>query len=717
MSKAKITDVNTEDNIYTISIAGWGSFEAQCVTGDIFEVDDAVEIVDIDNLPPDQTRVKGRIRLMPVRGGYAYTPTCLWYSVEAMRSRDKVATLTKNFIFSNKQNPRWQRECPIYRKGWIVGFEGNKYAEVRISKPWKGTFDTLRCRIDYMTCDGDAFSTGDEVVVKFLESDERRGVVVGFWEEPGLCQGFLYFALRIDRVITEDEVFQRPISESSESGSESSESVASGVSVSESSGSEQLKGLDEYYCFLWDPQINDFPVILDDNDVRIEFPCRADKLADFLSRSADISSVPMTRIPAGAPSVLRDASGPSKDHFYNGNWNIEDFYRCVMNYVGGGPWLFDGTMILDRSEDSPDKWPGNYWYTDLEPGVYPNWGAAPGHDSNDCCSSVAGVQWPGRLHWWDQDVPYADCAPGGVPVEICPESCDSHPWAWAARGTFYENRWEGLNVFSGLLDYQFYSAMFKCDTTDQRSVSAESLLHGVYFTDDNWPIHVFPTVRLTFDGFESSIITTEYHEYDKLYEFTSGCAKVSYDDLSTVGYKTLTPMGYLYGNGIDGDPAEYWIIEHYNSLEQNDPNYHADCLIEETFSVGRRCQTGTFVWLGMQGTRIRLSNWGDPPDYPTLVVTKESSYGFNPFDTKQNNTRISGAIDEIIDRFYAQQEPGVTLDLEYDVRWISGASESYSSYSSSSLSSSSLSSSEFSESSLSLSSSNQSSYSSEESTP
>jgi hypothetical protein len=94
-------------------------------------------------------------------------------------------------------------------------------------------------------------------------TDERRGVVVGFWEEPGLCQGFLYFALRIDRVITEDEVFQRPISESSESGSESSESVASGVSVSESSGSEQLKGLDEYYCFLWDPQINDFPVILD----------------------------------------------------------------------------------------------------------------------------------------------------------------------------------------------------------------------------------------------------------------------------------------------------------------------------------------------------------------------------------------------------------------------------------------------------------------------
>jgi hypothetical protein len=135
MSQAKITAANAEDNRYTITIAGWGSFDAQAVTGDVYQVNDVVEIVDIDNLPPDQARVKGFIRMLPVRGNYTYTATCLWYTVEELKAKSKIATLAKNYIFSNKENPRWQRDCPLYRKGSIVSFDTPKYANVRINKP------------------------------------------------------------------------------------------------------------------------------------------------------------------------------------------------------------------------------------------------------------------------------------------------------------------------------------------------------------------------------------------------------------------------------------------------------------------------------------------------------------------------------------------------------------------------------------------------------
>jgi hypothetical protein len=721
MSQAKITSANRDDNEYTISIAGWGSFIAQAVTGDVYEVDDVVEVVDIDNLPPDQAKVKGYLRMLPVRGNYTYTATCLWYTVGDLTSRQKIATLARNYIFSNKENPRWQRECPLYRKGQIVSFDTPKYANVRINRPWKGIFEYLRCRIDYMTCDGDAFEVGSEVVVQFLDRDERRGVVVGFWDNPGLCEGLLYFALKIDQTITEDEIFGAPVSESSV---ESSESLAS--ESSRSSDSERLKGLEDYYCFLWDPSINDFPVINDAEGSQIQFPCRADVLEEFLLNSSDISSASMTRTVGGRHSVLADRAGPSKDHFYEGNWNIPDLRRCYTHYVGGGPWLFDGTCIDPGSDEHPDKWEPNYPGVDTEPLVYPNWEYGPGgHDDDECCDPVGGTTYPGGAHWWADDVPYATCTPGGVPVEICPESCDSRPYAWAHMGTWYEDKWEEFNPLSGSLDFQYYSVLYKCTNAggDVRQAYAESELYGVNFTDDNWPLYPFNSYILSFDGFQSDCVTKEHYVYDKDLNFTSGCGEIKTDDTHTAEYNTETFMGYLYGNGIPGDPNEYWPLVHYYARLVG--SYYADILMKEDFVVGKRCQSGTFVWLGIQGTRVRLTDWGDPPDYPTLVVTKEEEfshnlaycdsvgYGFDPFEFKQNNTKISDAIGEIIQRFYAQQSPGITLGFEYDVRWITGQTESYSSFSSSSLSSSSSSSSSLSLSKSSVSSSSQSSQSSE----
>jgi hypothetical protein len=436
----------------------------------------------------------------------------------------------------------------------------------------------------------------------------------------------------------------------------------------------------------------------------------------------------MTRTLGGSPSVMADRAGPSKKQFYEGNWNLEDLKRCYIHYVGGGPWYFDGTCIDQGSDTDPDKWAPNYPGTDPDPLTYPNWEYDPGgHDDSKCCSTVFGVQWPGSLHWWADDVASAECTPGGVPTDICEQSCGGLPYAWAHRGTWYENRWEGVNSLSGTTDFQYYSVLFKCTDAgaDQREVYAESELDGVFFTDDNWPLHVFQSYILSLDGFSIDCITKEKYVYDKKYKFSSGCAVTLNDDLHKCNYKTNTFLGYLYGDA-DGQPNEYWELEHYYGTQVGaTANYYADTLIKEDFVVGKRCQSGTFVWLGIQGTRVRLSDWGNPPDYPTLVVTKEeevqhnlamcdtAGFGVNPFDFRENNAKISDAITEIIDRFYEQQEPGITLGFEYDIRWVTGQTESYSSFSSSSLSSSSSSSSSLSESKSSESSSSKSSQSSE----
>ena len=110
---------------------------------------------------------------------------------------------------------------------------------------------------------------------------------------------------------------------------------------------------------------------------------------------------------------------------------------------------------------------------------------------------------------------------------------------------------------------------------------------------------------------------------------------------------------------------------------------------------------GTFVWLGLQGLTVKAENFdASNPNWVvqsranySLAYCDANGYGTDPFTGKTNNSTISDAIKQMIDKFYEEDPGGAVLDFETDVRWVSGPTGSYSSLSSSSSSSLSVSSS------------------------
>jgi len=204
LSKCIITYADAANNDYRIKVPGYANdFSAQCVTLDALQVGDQAMMADLDNLPPIEVKTKGKIRILPSRGNYTYSIDSRWYKAEDLEGMGKKASLMYSYIYSGKQNPRWQKEKPLYRKGVIQTIHDSKYVDVEIALSWKGATETKRCRIDYMTCDTVAFSVGDTVVVKFVNSDPRRPFVVGKWDDPGICDAYLYCAIKIDRRITD----------------------------------------------------------------------------------------------------------------------------------------------------------------------------------------------------------------------------------------------------------------------------------------------------------------------------------------------------------------------------------------------------------------------------------------------------------------------------------------------------------------------------------
>ena len=90
MSRAIITQADAGNNSYQVRIPGYSvTFAAQCVTQDVLEVGDEVVISDIDNLPPQKAKTKGKIRILPVRGNYTYSINSRWYSAEDIKALGK----------------------------------------------------------------------------------------------------------------------------------------------------------------------------------------------------------------------------------------------------------------------------------------------------------------------------------------------------------------------------------------------------------------------------------------------------------------------------------------------------------------------------------------------------------------------------------------------------------------------------------------------------
>lgn len=93
--------------------------------------------------------------------------------------------------------PGWQKWKPLFRYATITAISGDT-ASISLDNILSSQqalkinqTDTLTgVTIDYMDCNGSAFSVGDEVLVKFIGQSWESPVIVGFKEEPKACPEF-----------------------------------------------------------------------------------------------------------------------------------------------------------------------------------------------------------------------------------------------------------------------------------------------------------------------------------------------------------------------------------------------------------------------------------------------------------------------------------------------------------------------------------------------
>jgi hypothetical protein len=106
--------------------------------------------------------------------------------------------------------PSWQKWKPTYRYGTITAISGDT-ADVSLhvatstqqglSVNQESTLTGVP--VEYMTCNGSAFESGDEVLVKFTGQDWANPVIVGFKDNPAAC-GFVFTLTRGDGTLLGD---------------------------------------------------------------------------------------------------------------------------------------------------------------------------------------------------------------------------------------------------------------------------------------------------------------------------------------------------------------------------------------------------------------------------------------------------------------------------------------------------------------------------------
>ena len=251
MSRAIVTEADFDNNVYAISIPGFGeSLKAQGITKDEIAVGTIVEVVDINNQPPDKAIDLGPLRIAPNDGEYIYDPTKVWKFPEEFLTANAQASLMKAFFFSSEENPLWQVECPLYRSGTVTEIIDETYMNVSVDTITSDFTPIFKCETDYMACNTAAFAVDDKVTVMFVNQCLLKPKVIGFWEDPKWCTPFLY--VKIERRYSHQDLMLKELS------------------------------------FVWDIQKNDYASLKDQDDKDIEFPCRDSVLSYFISNSEDV---------------------------------------------------------------------------------------------------------------------------------------------------------------------------------------------------------------------------------------------------------------------------------------------------------------------------------------------------------------------------------------------------------------------------------------------
>lgn len=329
MSKGIITYISEDGNTIQVKESGSGEiYYAQLTSSDSVKVGNVVEIVDLNNERITQNANKGPLRLLPTSGGYQYHPVTVWYNPETLSAAGNYFSLIKSYLFFTT----WQKNCPLYRLGTIAKIIDNKYADVDIDKSWGMGKYRKRCRVDYMTCDTGAFKVNDEIIVSFINSDYRRGVVVGFWRDPKPCDEFLSVVISAPTI---------------------------GPAV---------------YGFIWDTVNNKYAFVPSsaDPNVQVNFPCAYGEISAFIDRYPNGTKDEFTWTSSSIKHKVQDTEigigYESFENFVSGdcnplpNSNVGDFDWYNHYIVLEDTWANKGNCVHHYSE------PSNFdpSYTDVE---------------------------------------------------------------------------------------------------------------------------------------------------------------------------------------------------------------------------------------------------------------------------------------------------------------------------------------------------------------
>ena len=161
------------------------------------------------DLTEDLSGIVGTIEVPGERGTVLIQPG---YDGNAAFDSDRDGQLqsswagTPESVFFNwALRPGWQKWKPTYRFGTITSITGDN-CNVRLLNaqssdqglPLNQTTTLSSVPIEYMNCNGDAFSKGDEVLVKFEGQDWSNPKVIGFKDNPQPCGAGFYIRLTID---------------------------------------------------------------------------------------------------------------------------------------------------------------------------------------------------------------------------------------------------------------------------------------------------------------------------------------------------------------------------------------------------------------------------------------------------------------------------------------------------------------------------------------
>jgi len=735
MSDGTISTKRIVENkaLYTVSPANLNrTYNAKSSTADEFSVGALVEVVDLDNLSPQMNILRNdhHLRLLPQTGGfYNYQEGKMWRPALDLAILLKHATLVMAYFWQKS----WQKSCPLYRLGVVKEVIDGKYANIEVNRIHLEKRLVRRCRVDYMTCDATSLTIGNRVIVKYINADERRPIVVGFYDDPPPCDIYLYVELTCSP--DTDHVSVSTESNSSSRSSRSGTSVSSGSDVEPAEG--YLPGRNSH-AFVWDVT-NQLPAGIEDDNppvgsevgAQIQFPCKARKLTTWYNAGFEIPKTEtMYWSPIGRESVNRGHHTLSQDEwnawYEQGKCEIPYDPNAGMNFLGGWTNCPNNTCGPVHDHILPKY--GDYIRAGCCLfGLPDNWYFNQDYDRDKKFANLGGAEFTNMcgecyLGWNEQN-----------PAFISKTDWQDH----YMKRVCYKHPYLINSTEPGYGDYDLGEM-----GREEQEVILQSKIFGFKEPEGQSTGTPLQSATLNLGGFQSQIYTEEHFNFtfSRIYEnwlalYSTNedeeVAKQTLDEEVNIEYKVNTPLGHLGDYQVQSFKAVYDDM-HISPITGNwasdDPiEFQYNQLFLTEFAKGYTCYGAAILLFGNPGRLIswdRVTGEGDDRVYDENAKGEWMTYyqnfqatcdriapGDNPFDLTMN-AQLSQLFSDLYDAQQLKYGDVHLLVDELKIEFRSGDAIEYSSFSS--LSSSSLSSSSLSSSvsSLSLSStSSNSSYS------